>query len=182
MNNYKMPENSEMDQLREAFSRNAWFQELTSDLRSENISGEVSLSRLYAYVTSYTSADEVLEKKINDNQNLRLAYLDMIKRTAIYHLPQAMAASSEEFPIRHGKDFTIRMEASRAEEDQVYVIIEAAETVFEFPKIMYLITEDKVCQKCELPEPRNNIIQLIYDHKSDVIAFLKNPNTEVKLN
>ena len=98
-----------------------------------------------------------------------------------YRLPEAMAASSEEYPIRHGNGCTIRMEPSRAEPDQIYVIIEITGNVDQSPRSMFVCEEDKTCTRFELPELKDGIVQFISDSQSRLIKLLMNPKTEAFL-
>ena len=181
MMDFKMPDDGEVEQLREIFHKNSLVRELTASIAHRETSDELSPSRLYAYLTSFTGVDEKLELKVQENVNLRRLYREIVDQTARYRLPEAMAASSEEYPIRHGNGCTIRMEPSRAEPDQVYVIIEFTGDVDQVPRSMFVCAEDKTCTRFELPELKDGIVQFISDSQSNLIKLLMNPKTEAFL-
>tara|TARA_B100001179_G_C18436048_1_gene336750 strand:- start:293 stop:574 length:282 start_codon:yes stop_codon:yes gene_type:complete len=92
-----------------------------------------------------------------------------------------MAASSGDYPVRHGSGCIIRMEASRAEPDQIYVIIEITGDVDLAPTSMFVCEEDQTCMRFEVPEIKDGIIQLIFDRPSKLVELMMNPKTEVFL-
>ena len=181
MMDFRMPDDNEMEQLREIFHKKSLIRELTASLDHRETSGGISSSRLYAYVTSSSGVDKELELKVQENENLRHLYWNIVGQMARYRLPEAMAASSEEYPVRHGDSCTIRMEPSRAEPDQIYVIIEITGDVDQAPRSMFVCGEDKTCARFELPELKDGIVQLISDRQSRLIKLLMDPRTEAFL-
>ena len=181
MIDFKMPDDRELERIQEEFSKNSWVDILTSSLEENRRSDTISLSTLYAYLTSYSGVDEALELKVRSSPHLRELYRKIVDQTAAYRLPEAMAASSGDYPVRHGSGCIIRMEASRAETDQIYVIIEITGGVDLAPTSMFVCEEDQTCMRFEVPEIKDGIIQLIFDRQSKLVELMMNPKTEVFL-
>ena len=181
MIDYDVPEGENLDVARDAFTDAALVQELTDALASGGAEAGVSLSRLYRHATNMSQIDQALERSLRENLNLRRIYKDMVERTSRFHLPEAMAASSEELPSRHGQGCRIRMEASRAEADQIYVIIEIDGEADQPPSTLIVCDADQNCRRFGLPEIRNGVAQLIAERQSDLVTMLMNPKAEAYL-
>ena len=142
-------------------------------------SGAVSAGRLYAYVQG--QHDETVTRLIQENLAARRLYRNLLQRNAYFHVPQAIAASSEEFPERHCNGCKIRLQASRAESNQVYLIIELTDKRRDMPTMLSVFGDDETCEMLELPPARNGVIQTIIDKTSLLAKLLSNPKTETFL-
>jgi hypothetical protein len=105
----------------------------------------------------------------------------MIEAISIYKMPEAIAASSEEFPTRQASGCQIKVEKSRAEESQYYIIITVSDMDRIAPDLMTVIDQDNNIERLELPVPRSGIIQVSTDEKSGIPLMLKNPKTAIYL-
>jgi len=181
MIDFKMPDDHELEQIKEEFSKNSWVSELTSSLGQAKGAQATSLSTLYNYLTVNTGVDEALERKIRNSIPLRKLYRKIIEETASYQIPEAMAASSGDYPVRHGNGCVISMESSRAEPDQIYVIIELTGDIIATPTSMFVCEEDENCMRFDLPEIKDGIFQLICDRQSKLVQLMMNPKTEAFL-
>lgn len=153
--------------------------QLERHLMSERATGSFSASRLYRFVLGHE--DEEIAAGLSQNLSLRRAYKTLLKQSAYFQIPQAIAASSEDYPERHCDGCTLRLQASRAETSQLYLIIEVADTRRDMPKTLTAFFDDETCIRLELPEARNGVIQTIIDVKSDMATLLANPKTELYL-
>jgi len=156
-----------------------------SDLQAERhlmnatVSGSFSTSRLYHFVMGHP--DEELGVALNHNLSLLRTYKTLLAQTAYFHIPQAIAASSEDYPERHCNGCTVRLQASRAETTQLYLIIEIKDQRSDMPHTLNLFLNEATCARVTLPKARNGIIQTIIDVQSDVARLLTNPKTEIYL-
>ena len=181
MTSFEIPTKEQLEVTRDIFCESSQVSELVDILKSKEALGGISVSRLYTYATTSSGVDEELETKLGENLNLRRIYKDMVERTSRFHLPEAMAASSEELPSRHGQGCRIRMEASRAEADQIYVIIEIDGEADQPPSTLIVCDADQNCRRFGLPEIRNGVAQLIAERQSDLVTMLMNPKAEAYL-
>ena len=153
--------------------------QLERHLMSERTSGSFSPTRLYHFVLG--NKDEEIATSLSQNLSLRRAYKTLLKQSAYFQIPQAIAASSQAYPERHCDGCTLRLQASRAESSQLYLIIEVADTRRDMPKTLTAFFDDETCIRLELPEARNGVIQTIIDAKSDMATLLANPKMEIYL-
>ena len=157
------------------------FPELQTErhLMNATETGSFSTSRLYHFVTGHL--DEELRTALNQNLGLRRAYKILLAQTAYFHIPQAIAASSQAYPERHCNGCTVRLQTSRAETTQLYLIIEINDQRSDMPNTLNLFLNEETYARVTLPKARNGIIQTIIDTQSDVATLLANPKTEIYL-
>ena len=143
---------------------------------------KVTLGRLYRYASSPDGgADSELERLLAENQDLRRDFRRLLGKTAAVHMPRVAAASSGEISQRSGANCRIRFEPSRAEPDQVYVIIEITGAEDFAPASLFVCDSDNLCDKFSLPAARDGIVQLLLERDSDLLAKLRDINTEIYL-
>ena len=152
---------------------------LERHLLNNRASGSFSASRLYRFVLGHK--DEDITAALSQNLSLRRAYKTLLKQAAYFQIPQAIAASSQDYPDRHCDGCTLRLQASRAESSQLYLIIEVTDTRRDMPNVLTAFIDDEACIRLELPVARNGVIQTIIDVKSDMATLLANPKTEIYL-
>ncbi len=178
---YPMPDDRRLQQLKDRFAETARVQELESGSRESGVDRAISPSRLYAYATGPAVTDAVLETHLRKNLNLRRTYRRMIESSAAYHLPEAMAASTGDVPERHGRNYRIRVEPSRAEESQVYVTVEVDAGAETQPGTLVMCDRDENCARFPLTGFKNGVCQLIAERDSDLLDLLTDPTTEAYL-
>ena len=182
MTDYQISNENDVDRVRETFNEISWVNKLTSLQNSSSNEGPISLSDIYTYIKTASDVDETIEKHVRSNINLWKFYKKMISQTATVHLPEAMAASSEEIPyVRHGDKWTVTIELSRAEPNQVYIIFELTEIINQSPKSIFFFKGNETYPRWELPEINDGVIQLISDRQSDLVKLLMDPKTEAYL-
>ncbi len=156
-----------------------------SDLRNKRRlmnareAGAISASRLYKFVLGHQ--DEMVSDLLGSDLALRRAYKQLLQQSAYFHIPQAIAASTDDFPERQCDGCVIRLQASRAESNQIYLIIELSDQRREMPNALSVFDADGACEVLQLPAMRNGVIQTIIDRKSDLARLLADPKTETFL-
>ncbi len=150
-------------------------------LMNERSDGAIAASRIYGYVMG--REDQAVKQAVQDNLNIRRIYRSLLQQNAYFHIPQALAASTDEYPERHGDGCVIRLQASRAQEDQLYLIIELADQRREMPKVLsvFASADGEDMASLDLPAARNGVIQTIIDKNSDLAKLLADPKTETFL-
>ncbi|WP_417784113.1 hypothetical protein [Terasakiella pusilla] len=149
------------------------------DLMQARGGAGLALSRVYGYVQGGT--DEVVAHALQSDLAVRRVYQNLLRRQALFHIPQAIAASSEEYPMRHCAGCRVRLQASRAQEDQVYLIIELADQRSDSPTRLNLFGAGEVFASVDLPAQRNGVIQTLLDKDSSQARLLADPKTEIIL-
>jgi len=182
MINYEIPKKDDIDSIRDTFNSLSWEEILGSSNDTKQKSGSLSLSEIYNYIKTASIPDENIEKTIRSNINLWKFYKRAISETAIIRMPEAMAASSQELPFtRHGKDWTLTIELSRAEPQQVYIIFKLLKNINPAPSSIFFFKNDQTPPRWELPEMHEGVIQIISDRNSDLVKLLMDPKTEAYL-
>ena len=180
MNKYDIPEGKTLDRAKDAFADLSGVNELVSG--DGALSAQVSPAMLFAHANGQGSEfDGSVKEALARNPRLRTIYRKFLDQGCAFYLPEAMAASSEAFLDRRGKGCRIRMEQSRAQSDQIYVIVELEDTAGDTPSALVICDTDLSCTTYELPAFRGGIAQLIAERESELVKLLNNPKTEAFL-
>ncbi len=142
-------------------------------------SGGVSASRLYTYAIQ--GDDQGVRQALGTDLALRRAYRRLLQKVSRFHIPEAVAASTEEFPERHSDGCKIRLQVSRAQPDQLYLIIELSDQRADSPKSLNVFGSDEACETLDLPVQRNGVMQLIIERESPLAHMLADPKSEIFL-
>jgi len=98
MTKFEIPLDERLEDAKRKFSELNQMKELLSATTGKRISP----SRLFTYVTEAVTVDPDIEAALAADENLRRVYRDMLEQGSTYHVPEAMAASSGEWPVREG--------------------------------------------------------------------------------
>jgi hypothetical protein len=140
----------------------------------------VSFHDIYRYATdpaALPSAD--LTRALAIDARAREDLRCLLARIAPYRPVARAAASSGAVTTRSGTGFEITLRESRADRDQLYLIIKLASTAVPAPGTLFVIGDG--CRKVSLPRPMDGVIQLLLDTNSDLAGALCNPQTDVFL-
>jgi len=181
MIDFPMPNDEQRQQTKDRFAAAARLRELESASEESRPVEAIAPSRLYVYATGPAVADPELDARLRKDHNLRRVYRRMIESSAVYHLPEAMAASTGAPPERHGRNCRIRLEPARAEETQVYVIVEIDAGAEVQPETLTICDRDENCFRFALTGFKNGVCQLIAERDSDLLNLLIDPTTEAYL-
>ena len=176
---YDLPAGKRLDLVRRFFGEASTVEELVNP---EHAPSSIAPSRLYSYATGLIEApDPEIERAMEENPRLRSVFRRMLEEAASYYLPEAMAASTEDLPQRDGAGCRIRFEQSRAEPDQVYVIVELTDEVKAPPKTLVVCDAEDRCEQLALPQFRDSVVQFIVEKNSDLLRLLRDPKTKAFL-
>ena len=182
MNKYNIPEGNNLDRAKDTFADLSGVNELISGDGAQPESGHVSPAMLFAHANGQGSEFDLnVEGALASNPHLRKIYRKFLDQGAQYYVPEAMAASSEALLERSGKGCRIRLEQSRAQSEQIYVIVELEEAEGGDPSALVICDTDLSCKTYELPAFRGGIAQLIAERESELVQLLNNPKTEAFL-
>ncbi|CCQ75279.1 hypothetical protein [Magnetospira sp. QH-2] len=161
-----------------------WFQdreaadELLARAREQS-TARPSPARLQAYATGRLPwPQDDLERALGSHLPLRRAYMIMVKAASSHHLPRARAASSDTLPTREGDRVRLSLRESRAEPDQLFLIVEISDRVPEGPSTLIILDSEDNSTQVALPEPRNGVAQVILDRASEAVRLLADPRSE----
>ncbi len=144
--------------------------------------GGIAPSRLWGYAQGNLQGDvNDVERALDQNPAMRKVYRNMLRGAAMFVLPEAMAAAdADTLPERTGQGCKLSLKPSRAEESQLYLIVELADTS-KTPKALVVSSEDDRTHQMNLPPSRDGIIQVIVEKNSDIVRLLKDPKSEAYL-
>jgi len=156
--------------------------ELTDQILNSNAeSTTVSFAEIYAYATDpNVLPSERLMQALSEDGRVRQDFDALLRNTSQYFLPQVAAASSGEISTREIDGCKITFRSSRADADQIFVIIELGDSEAR-PGALFICPEGRPTEKVALPEPRSGRIQLLFDTESPILRGLRNIDTEVFL-
>ena len=142
----------------------------------------VSFHDIYRYATDPAVAPSAtLTRALATDARAREDLRCLLARVAPYRPVTRAAASSGAVTTRSGTGFEIILRESRADRDQLYLIIKLASTVIPAPGTLFVIGDSEGCRKVPLPKPIDGVIQLLLDTASDLAGALCNPKTDVFL-
>lgn len=121
------------------------------------------------------------ENAYSDHPGARRFYRHVVADTARFALPLARAASSGLAPARHGEGCNIRIERSRAEPDQYFVLVELAKDSRASPTSLIVCDGDDRCSRFPLPVARDGISQIVAESDSDLMRLISDPASKVYL-
>ena len=178
---YKLPPAEALGLTRQLFDAISNLRELAPDGDDSKVQ-KIAFGRLYAYATGMDGDDDgELERMLADDLPTRRDFRRLLQKTAKWHVPQVAAASTGAIGQRGGVNCRIRFEASRAEPDQTYVIIETTDSDMPAPAALFVCDAADRCDKFPLPRARDGVIQLLLARDSELLAKLRDINTEIYL-
>ena len=142
---------------------------------------DVGFSELYAYATQADRAPRrELLVALDADACLRRKFEALLRETSMYHLPRVAAAAASDISRREAEGCRISLRSSRAEESQVFVIIELSDPAAR-PGSLFVCGKDRGVRRVDLSEPRDGRIQLLLENDSDIVQGLRDIETEVFL-
>lgn len=123
--------------------------------------------------------DAGLAQALAASSRMRADLRLLIQRASGGRALMAAAASSGTVTTRHGTSFRMTLRESRADRNQVYVLIHINGKAALAPRALFVIDDGAACRKVPLPAPLNGTVQLLLDADSDIVAALRDPAAEV---
>ena len=150
-------------------------------LKGDGKSTTIGFSEIHAYATRPDhSPSDALLRALDSDGRVRRDFEALLKNVSVYWMPQVAAASSGDVLTREIDGCRMTFRASRADPDQIFVIIEFTDTSAR-PSTLFVCGQDKPMSKVELPVARDGRIQLLLDANSDAVKGLRDIATEVFL-
>lgn len=126
--------------------------------------------------------EDELGDELGDNARARRVHAHMLAETAQFTFGTLRAASAGAAAERHGDGCYIRIEQSRAEPDQFFIVVQVlrAPTSGQ-PRALIVCDHDDHCRRYPLPALHNGIAQFIAEAGSDLMRMMDDPKTRVFL-
>ncbi|MBT3703145.1 MAG: hypothetical protein HOE62_04455 [Alphaproteobacteria bacterium] len=142
----------------------------------------IAFSRLWRFASGEVTHDADLLTALRHDSKLAADVNALLQKISWSHLPQAAAASTDEdLRLRETDLCAIRIESSRAEPDQVYVIIELKDAEANAPRTLITSAAGGTLERLELPAAQGGVIQVLLQHDDAVLIALRDHGTEVFL-
>jgi hypothetical protein len=181
MKEFDIPTPEQMAEARQRFAASELVESVT-DTAADGALKSISASRLYAIANDPGAPmPSDIAAAMLQRPALRAAYRDFLADAASYHVPEAMAASSEDLPTRRGDGCLIRFLPSQAEPDQVYLVVELDDPERATPKALVFCDRDNFCSVVELTGWRNGVTQVIVETGSDILRMARDPKSTAYL-
>ena len=178
---YAIPKDEELLQLSESFSRKQCVRELIETAPEAHIRKKLSPSSLLRYITTTNTIDHDIEQEIKRNDNLRSLYKTIVEENAAVIIPVSMAASTVEFPFQRAfENIRIKLELSRIEPQQVYIVLESTNENLGSPRSIVILSKNEHIMEI-LPKPHDGLIQLVSSLDSILVKLIIDPNTQIIL-
>lgn len=186
MKEFAIPAPAQMIEARQRFAASE-LAESVADSAADSTAGgapkSIPVSRLYAIVTDPGSPmPPDIAAAMLQRPALRAAYRALLAGSASYHVPEAMAASTDVLLLkRRGDGCLIRFLPSRAEPDQVYLIVELDDPGRAMPSALVFCDAEDFCSAVELTGWRNGVAQLIVETSSAILRLARDPKSSAYL-
>ena len=143
----------------------------------------VPFARLYAALHGGGPLPPEVSAALRGDRGLRDDFALLLERCAWQHLPRAAAAAGrEDLRRREAGGFVVRLVASRAGDDQVYLLVELPEeTRAGAPGRLVVRTADGEFLKQALPSPEARTIRLVMTADDPLVQAVAEPASEVFL-
>ena len=148
----------------------------------QDASPGIAFSRLYQYARGDISLDTELLAALKQDKTLARDFNALLQKLSWDSLPQVAAASTDsDLRLRETDLCTIRIEPSRAEPDQVYVILELKDPAASPPDLLITSAADGAIETLALPQPDDGIIQLLLQADAAILLAMQDHATWVFL-
>jgi hypothetical protein len=134
--------------------------------------------RLRAWLVDPAREDPALEAALAADPGLRAVLRRLAAALAGTELPALAAAARGPVERREGPGCRIRLEPSRAEPSQTYVIVTFDDPARR-PRWLAVFTPDDRCARAALPEVRNGIAQFLVEEGADLLAALRDRDSVI---
>ena len=180
-----LPDDQAMDTVRAHFVDEDDTRQVMTALRSatgQAATPTIAFSRLWRLANNDLSTDADLLAALRQDRKLAADFNAVLQKISWSHLPQVAAASSgEELRLRETDLCAIRIEPSRAEPDQVYVIIDLKDPAATAPVSLITSAADGALESMALPAARHRVIQSLLQRDDALLLALQGHGTEVYL-
>ena len=148
----------------------------------ELVSATVSFHDIYRYATDPDAiASPALAWALATNDRVRDDLHRLLRRTAPLQQFSRAAASTGTITTRQGAGFEMILRESRADRDQIYLIIRLGDLSHPVPATLFVLEDGAGCRKVPLPMAADGVIQMLLDVTSDLALSLRDPKTDVFL-
>lgn len=141
----------------------------------------VGFAEVYAYATDprHQPRAELLSA-LDGDLRVRRDFEALLRNISVYWMPQVAAASSGKISAREVDGCRMEFRASKADEDQVFVIIELNDKSAS-PRCLFVCGKNGPVRRLDLPEARDGRLQLLLDGESEIAVALRDVESEVFL-
>ncbi len=177
-----LDDGANLDTARQLFESEDTVRQVIKGVAEKSHKPVIGFRRLHAYATGTGDLDDAeISRALAEDANLQADLRALLAKTALNHLPEVAAASSGELTTRESAGCRIRIEPSRAEPDQAYVIIELVDREAPFPTMLFTFNAEGRSDTLALPEGRDGVVQVLLDADAPVLQSLRDHASEVFL-
>lgn len=142
---------------------------------------KASFSELYAYANDARhNPSDILQQALLNDLGLRRDLKRLLEKQAIVHMPRAAAASTGEIETREADGFSLSLTPSKANPDQIYLIIESIDRD-ESPSLLFVEVENGPTLRLVIDDFYEGEAQILLSVQDDIVKALRNISSEVIL-
>lgn len=172
-----VPDAIRLDDIKGDFSAQAL---VTDMLAAAGKTAGTTAGDLYAYARGDTRCASAVKTALIANPALRRLHRRMVEEGALYAMPQAIAASTVEFPERRVAGCRVRVMPSRADAATYYLVVELTGAA-RVPALLIVYDSTDRIEQLSLPAPVDGVIQLLIDEAGGIPAMLRDPKSAIFL-
>ncbi|ABK42712.1 hypothetical protein Mmc1_0185 [Magnetococcus marinus MC-1] len=144
--------------------------------RDEHVERPIGYTQLMQYIQGDGPTSLAVVRALKADAKLKASYHQLLQRRAMCYFPAVVAASSGEINERQTDGWKIRWKTSRADANQIYLLIELKPHMERTPTKL-TVEEERIT----LPEPVNGTIQLLVEANCAIMQGLRNKDSKVYL-
>lgn len=165
-----------------AFEMLSHYDGLTRAMQDDGRDVALTFADIYRYATDpLADLDHDQRRALARDPKLQDALERLLSKNVVYQFPRVAAASSGTVSEREGDGFRIKLKESRADADQVYIILMLDDHVEDLPVALMVKGEDGSYLKLPLPEIDGGTAQMLEASDSAIVQALRDVKTELYL-
>lgn len=146
--------------------------------------GQVLLADIFNYVSGGTDRDQRVATAMKTNLNVRRQLQQVLQQQRLSVAPaEALAQDTSELPMRTGKGFRILFRRSRADLDQVYLVLEVEPNleINEGEDVLIIAEGELAVARLQFYSISNGRSQTILRTGDEKLDLIKNSNNPLSL-
>ncbi|MEG3638240.1 hypothetical protein [Magnetococcus sp. PR-3] len=142
----------------------------------EQTARPIGYTQLMQHIQGHGPTALAVVRALKQDPKLKALYHQLLQRGSMCYFPAVAAASSGDVQERQADGWKIRWKTSRADENQIYLLIDLKPHMTSTPTKL-TVEEERI----NLPEPVNGTIQLLVESNSGIMQGLRNKDSKVYL-
>mgnify|MGYP001215660478 CR=1 FL=1 len=171
------PKKEEIEEMRQTFSIIDTRDQILQSMAYQR-TGPIAASELYSFAKGDKTNVLQIKKALLRSPEMRKILKQFLEMSAIYFIPQAIAAGSTKYPHRQIEGCAAKLEVSRSEKNIIFLVIQLEKGHIP-PLKMSVMSPNGQFEEITLPSPRQNTIQVSLNSESPIPMMWEDPKTTI---